>query len=98
MRMIDADALHKALFAKQKWVVRYGDKHNEGYTSDQVHFAIDDAPTVDPVKHGHWIAHGKAFMGATIEACSECGELLCGYNKAYCPNCGAKMDEVEDGT
>lgn len=55
--------------------------------------AIADA---DPVKHGHWIAHGKAFIGATIEACSECGELLCGYNKAYCPNCGAKMDEVTE--
>ena len=49
MRLIDADELHKALFAKQKWVVHYGDKHNEGYTSDQVHFAIDDAPTVEVV-------------------------------------------------
>ena len=56
----------------------------------------NNAPTVDPIRHGHWIAHGKAFMGATIEACSECGELLCGYNKAYCPNCGAKMDEVTE--
>lgn len=56
---------------------------------------LDECP-LEEVKHGHWIAHGKGFMGATIEACSECGELLCGYNKAYCPNCGAKMDEVEE--
>lgn len=47
MRLIDADALHKMLKKKQKWVVKNGDKHNEGYTYDQVHFAIDDAPTVD---------------------------------------------------
>lgn len=46
-RYIDADALHDALKAKQKWVVRCGDKHNEGYTYDQVHFTIDDAPSID---------------------------------------------------
>ena len=49
-RYIDADALHDALKAKQKWVVRCGDKHNEGYTYDQVHFAIDEAPSIDIVK------------------------------------------------
>lgn len=47
MRLIDADALHEALKTKQKWVVRCGDKHNEGYTYDQVHFAIDEAPSID---------------------------------------------------
>lgn len=49
MRLIDADALHEALKTKQKWVVRCGDKHNEGYTYDQVHFAIDDAPPFEAV-------------------------------------------------
>ncbi len=46
-RYIDADALHETLMTKQKWVVRCGDKHNEGYTYDQVHFAVDDAPSID---------------------------------------------------
>ena len=49
MRLIDADALHEALKAKQKWVVCFGAKHNEGYTYDQVHFAIDEAPTIEAV-------------------------------------------------
>ena len=49
-RYIDADALHDMLKAKQKWVVRNGDKHNEGYTYDQVHFAIDEAPSIDIVR------------------------------------------------
>lgn len=49
MRLIDADALHEALKAEQRWIVRCGDKYNEGYTYDQVHFAIDDAPTIDAV-------------------------------------------------
>ena len=45
-RLIDADRLHDALKTKQMWVVRCGDKNNEGYTYDQVHFGIDEAPTV----------------------------------------------------
>lgn len=49
MRLIDADALHDDLRTKQKWIVKREDKHNEGYTYDQVHFAIDDQPTVDAV-------------------------------------------------
>ena len=84
MRLIDADALLKDI-----------NDYPYGYRG-MIKDTIAIQPTVDPIKHGHWIAHGKAFMGATIEACSECGELLCGYNKAYCPNCGAKMDEVQN--
>ena len=96
MRLIDADTLHKALSAKQKWVVHCGGKHNEGYTSDQVHFAIDDTPTVDPIKHGHWIFNPKDAieMMFTLPICSECGaESSDGGN--YCSNCGAKMDGAE---
>ena len=52
IRWIDADALHEALKTKQKWVVRCDDKHNEGYTYDQVHFAIDDAPSIDIIRCG----------------------------------------------
>lgn len=84
MRLIDADELIERAYRERL------------DSRELIAQMIESAPTVDPVKHGHWIAHGKAFMGATIEACSECGELLCGYNKAYCPNCGAKMDEVEE--
>jgi len=49
------------------------------------------------VKHGHWIAHGKSIIGIPVERCSECAEWSCGFNQKYCPKCGAKMDEVEDG-
>ena len=65
-RYIDADVLHDALKAKQKWVVRCGDKHNEGYTYDQVHFAIDDAPSIDIVrcKECRW---GKPYSDKQLE-------------------------------
>lgn len=59
---------------------------------------IDLAPRVDTVKHGRWIG----------DVCSECGkDALCDCDKyetygtihsGYCPNCGAKMDEVKDGS
>lgn len=52
----------------------------------------------EPVRHGHWIFNPKDAieMMFTLPKCSECGaESSDGGN--YCPNCGAKMDEVEDG-
>lgn len=59
---------------------------------------IDVQPTVDaePVRHGRWIEE----IGMLL--CSECGDswgteteqMIRSFN--YCPNCGAKMDEVED--
>ena len=102
-RYIDADALHEALKAKQKWVVRCGDKHNEGYTYDQVHFAIDDAPSIDiEPKRGEWkpfdLTWGRSIWYCT--ACEEGVDVPCDiwthkpvYN--YCPNCGADMRERE---
>ena len=54
-----------------------------------------NAPTVDaePVRHGHWIEAKYPLF-----TCSECGATYqdIGYGYNYCPNCGAKMDEVTD--
>lgn len=44
----------------------------------------------EPIKRGHWEGDGQ---------CSACKEYpLARYmeNPNYCPNCGAKMDEVEE--
>ena len=49
------------------------------------------------VRHGHWIYEPKDAieMMFTLPKCSECGhESADALN--YCPNCGAKMDEVCD--
>lgn len=76
MRLIDADAL-------QDEYVRLSGKELS---------LIEDALTVDPIKHGHWISHGSYFT------CSVCGEEQYGVDtgRFYCQNCGAKMDEVKD--
>lgn len=45
------------------------------------------------VKHGRWI-YKDNFIGKYL-MCSECSHVT-GRKSNYCPNCGAKMDEVEN--
>ena len=77
-----------------------------GHTGEDIPFhVLDDdifgmkAADVAPVVHGRWI--GAPLCGNANCRCSECGSW---YNihanlrgeimQKYCPNCGAKMDEV----
>ena len=68
---------------------------------DDIICAIDDEPTADveEVKHGRWIRTGEDGY------CSVCkcdmpmfrNDWKWEYTETpYCPNCGAKMDEVEE--
>lgn len=67
---------------------------------------INNAPTVDaePVRHGKW-THTKWSNMRHDYSCSLCGCRISGVDPFslsatayyYCPECGAKMDEVEDG-
>ena len=54
------------------------------------------APTVDAVKHGHWYFK-PLWKGADAKYC-ECSfcKKPSWWVSDYCPNCGAKMDEVKD--
>ena len=68
---------------------------------------VNNAPTLDvkPVVHAHWIPEcpNKRNKKAYRHTCSECGRTVydarqvsideMGY--AFCPHCGAKMDEEE---
>lgn len=50
------------------------------------------AADVAPVRHGRWLYH--TLIDEHIHAeCSECHKVRIIDN--FCPNCGAKMDEVE---
>ena len=94
----DAWRMHSAAFV---------DGMKDGYA--RARSIVSKTPTVDLVKHGHWVDRHKHPVpwdkmnpGRPNRSayCSECGEwlfasdeyLCVGY---YCPNCGAKMDEVE---
>ena len=65
---------------------------------------IASIPTVDAVEvvHARWEHNGT--YGEEVcsncgfewwDGCQECG--VCPSDTFYCPNCGAKMDGVEDG-
>ena len=57
---------------------------------------LKSLPTADvaPVRHGRWKCHGDCG----VTECSACGWSIEEYvgDYAYCPNCGAKMDEVNE--
>lgn len=67
---------------------------------------LEDLPSAvveaETVKHGHWARHLDTRFGRKLNdiiICSCCGiafstEYM--IRRSYCPNCGAKMDEVED--
>lgn len=59
---------------------------------------LDTLPTVEaePIRHGHWKPY-KTEQGRTLGIyCSKCRQFLLMNATPYCPNCGAKMDEVKD--
>ena len=80
MRLIDADAikLEKGFFENIDNVPKFFEW-------------LGKQPTIDPVKHGHWIrcgAHGELCL------CSECGKIF-NWPMRYCGCCGARMDGIE---
>lgn len=82
MRLIDADDL------RRRKELRFG--LMAAITTIQ--FLIDEAPTVEEHKQGHWIQ-----VDSTKCKCSVCEitHLIAQYPsgaKNYCPNCGAIMD------
>jgi rubrerythrin len=54
----------------------------------------------DDAKRGKWInLDSDPKHLASVDICSKCGQIRRGYSSwHYCPNCGAKMDGVSDGT
>lgn len=104
MRLIDADELNKTLGIDSdscstcSWGYRW--RCSRGCDFEDACCAIEDAPAIDPVKHGHWIEIDDELITGT---CSVCGwDAIFAetdvVGMSYCPNCGAKMDEVDDDT
>ena len=66
-------------------------------TNEQTHEAVYmaiKALKAEPVRHGHWDIYYNDNIPYTLK-CSECGEYTI-VNGKFCPNCGCKMDEVND--
>lgn len=100
MRLIDADATRKAIFALvgDEAIKQYADQIGRTRSNDHYLDAlidaddvIDDMPTIDPVRHGRWVYDGQSIE--VMYKCSECGYVEFGHDHStYCPNCGARMD------
>lgn len=102
MRLIDESAVIENI---EEWIDSVGGvvigKGLSGYA--ELMGCIEEAPTVEaePVRHGHWVEPIKEKYAYVLSGtCSVCGwesrlyeNDVVGMN--YCPNCGAKMDEME---
>lgn len=83
MRLIDAD----------KFILALMDASLSSVDEDTILDLVDSVPTVDavPVVHAHRVDNSGFYS-----SCSECGGVLT-YGGNYCPNCGAKCDDMGDG-
>lgn len=97
MRLIDADRFDNELDELKK--------HADIHLSAEVFrtkVRLATQPTVDaePIRHGHWIT-GLCFSQGIYDypeydkKCSVCQKYSRDFS-TYCPNCGAKMDEVTE--
>ena len=103
MRLIDAEALAEHKFVGiADWPPTEAISWQRGW-NDAIDTIIEAQPTVEVVldfhaqtpRHGRWIDHQyKEFPIGRYE-CSVCGAKH-DMEWDYCPNCGAKMDEVID--
>lgn len=97
MRLIDADALMKAVEKDFEGVCVYDVPPSEAVSDFER--IVDSIPTIDaePVRHGRWDENGR---------CTNCGGhapywamATTYYKSPYCFECGAKMDlEVQHDT
>ena len=97
MRPIDADALVDAL--PKVDIDKDSKTSNVGAIADFI-CMIADQPTIDPVKHGHWIIGDwnksdgvYPNQGKKCSCCFRtCHITQVPWDAVYCPWCGAKMD------
>lgn len=93
---MDNDLIQRA--AARDVINTWGRHENEDVRMDLLHNDLNAIPAVDaaPVVHGWWI-ESENFKGYMV--CSICHdsyvepEWITTGKWAYCPNCGAKMDE-----
>ena len=96
MRLIGADELSMSKFHPVPYThITPKDADAESYKrgwNDALDAVADNAPTIDPVRHGRW------EIESGLAVCSICGKTpsevyIDGSEKwNYCPNCGARMD------
>lgn len=85
MRLIDADDF-------RNWLL----KQNR-LSKDYTIMMLDETPTIDPEKHGHWELCEDGLYKCTGEGCTQKANKYQRLLWDYCPKCGAKMWRGTDG-
>lgn len=98
-KYIDADTLIKGLHGRL-FITHFNDENWFEKIMNQVIDEIKNTPAADveEVRHGRWEMKEDPYgFFDTIPVCSACGcTTKYRVTSAHCPNCGAKMDEVEE--
>lgn len=99
LKLIEMDSLNKMIYFRK-------DDKLIAYDADVAIELISDSldGKYAPVRHGKW-THNKWSNMRHDYTCSLCGCRISGVDPFslsatayhYCPECGAMMDEVEDG-
>ena len=94
MALIDKEAI-------KKFIADGLNSGEFGHDSVTILAEVEYMPTVDaePVRHGRWIDTEPEYCDCyakNAHVCSKCHDFytLDWKYMNYCPNCGAKMDEV----
>ena len=100
MRLIDADALRRAMYHEAFETDSDMQKWDSGcwIRFKMIENAIEAQPTIEPVKQGRLEWRKEKTIWQTGYYCSECQaffgkdyDMVKYFN--YCPNCGARMSE-----
>lgn len=96
---IEREEVHELVqsLTKYAWASPDNTGHRVTVDADDVNFGVDKIPAADvaPVVHGRWL-NWVNKVGYLVW-CSECNKHNKTEKTHYCPNCGAKMDGVDDG-
>ena len=102
MRLIDADELSMSKFHPVPYThITPKDADAESYKrgwNDALDAVADNAPTIEPVKHGRWI---PVTNGRGGHECDQCHEYAPSWQTGeehltnYCPNCGVRMTKED---
>lgn len=100
-KYIDADAFYDELERNKEMMLKQGGWSAPVIASsiDIVQRRIKGYPTADvaPIVRGHWCRCYKKELGIYCSVCAETVKVDGSPNLSclkYCPNCGAKMDEI----
>lgn len=103
LTLINSKELFKAITRLKKYLLvePCTRKHIEyGYYADDVLAVINHAPTIDAVEvvHARWVDPCINKYGHPCHHCSACRFKASQKDRNFCPNCGAKMEDVRNAT